>query len=209
MPSSAKTYAAVGAIIVWLSLLLQLYVIIQNRITDVPETIIRFFSYYTVLTNILIAVCFTMVYVKGIGDKSNFFARPNTLSATGVYICIVALTYNVILRFQWAPTGLTRVPDELLHLIIPVIYLIFWSKYVPKQNIQWKSILPWAIYPIVYLGYTLLRGPMAEWYPYPFIDVIKLGYSKVFINSAVVCLVFVVFSVLFIGIAKGMSKRSA
>lgn len=209
MPSSAKTYAAIGAIIVWLSLLLQLYVIIQNRITDVPETIIRFFSYYTVLTNILIAVCFTMVYAKGIGEKSNFFARPNTLTATAVYICIVALTYNVILRFQWAPTGLTRVPDELLHLIIPVIYLIFWSKYVPKQNIQWKSILPWAIYPIVYLGYTLLRGPMAEWYPYPFIDVIKLGYTKVFINSAAVCAVFVVFSILFIGIAKGMSKRSA
>jgi hypothetical protein len=205
----AKNYAGISGVLVWLSLLLQLYVAIQNRIAGIPETIVRFFSYYTVLTNILIAVCFTMVYLKGIGEKSNFFARPNTLTATAVYICIVALTYNLILRFQWAPTGLTRVPDELLHLIIPIIYLIFWIKFVPKQNLQWKSILPWAIYPLVYLGYTLLRGPSAKWYPYPFMDVDKLGYHTVLFNSAMVCVVFVIFSVLFLGIAKMMGKRSS
>jgi hypothetical protein len=209
MQSSTKTYAGIGAVLVWLSLILQLYVAIQNRLAGVPETIVRFFSYYTVETNILIAICFSMVYLKGIAEKGPFFAKPNTLTATAVYICIVSLTYNLILRFLWAPTGLTRVPDELLHLIIPIIYLIFWFKFVPKQNIQWPTILPWAIYPLVYLGYTLLRGPLAEWYPYPFLDVIKLGYSKVLLNSAGVCLVFVAFSVLFIGIAKMMSKRSA
>ncbi|MGG9960489.1 Pr6Pr family membrane protein [Ferruginibacter sp. SUN106] len=209
MQSSTKTFAGIGAVIVWLSLLLQLYVAIQNRIAGIPETIVRFFSYFTVESNILLALCFTMVYKKGITDKGNFFARANTLTAAAVYICIVALTYNLILRFQWAPTGLTRVPDELLHLIIPVIYLVFWFKFVPKQNIQWSTILPWTIFPLVYLGYSLLRGPMAQWYPYPFLDVIKLGYSKVLINSAGVCAVFVAFAVLFIGIAKAMSKRSA
>lgn len=207
--SPVKNYAAISAILVWLSLILQLYVALQNRIAGIPETIVRFFSYYTVLTNILIAVCFTMVYLKGIAQKGNFFSRSNTLTATAVYICIVALTYNLILRFQWAPTGLSRVPDELLHLIIPVIYLTFWVKFVPKQNIQWSTILPWAIYPLLYLGYSLLRGPLAEWYPYPFLDVIQHGYSKVLFNSAMICLVFVLFSVMFIGIAKMMSKRSA
>jgi hypothetical protein len=207
MSFSEKKYAAAGAVIVWLSLALQLYVAIQNRIADIPETIIRFFSYYTVSTNILIAVCFTMVSLKGISVTGNFFAKPNTLTATAVYICIVALTYNLILRFQWAPTGLTRVPDELLHLIIPIIYLFFWIKFVPKQNLQWKSILPWAIYPLVYLGYTLLRGPSAQWYPYPFLDVIKFGYNKVLLNSAAVCGVFMIFSVLFIGIAKWSNNK--
>lgn len=206
--TAAKNYAGVSAVVVWLSLILQLYVALQNRIAGIPETIVRFFSYYTVSTNILIAICFTAVYLKGIGEKNNFFARPNTLTATAVYICIVALTYNVILRFLWAPTGLTRVPDELLHLIIPIIYIIFWIKFIPKQNLQWKNILPWAIYPLLYCGYTLLRGPYAQWYPYPFMDVIKLGYNKVLFNSAMVCLVFVAFAVLFIGIAKMANKRS-
>jgi len=207
--SRVKGFAAAGAIIVWLSLALQFYVIIQNRIAPVPETIVRFFSYYTVLSNLLIAICFTAIAFKGIQETGNFFARPNTLTATAVYICIVALTYNIILRFQWSPHGLARVCDELLHLIVPVLYVIFWLAFVPKQSIKWKHILPWAIYPLVYLAYTLLRGPYASWYPYPFIDVAVHGYHKVLFNSAMVCVVFVVFSVIFIGISKMMAKRPA
>jgi hypothetical protein len=206
--SRVKGFATAGAVIVWFSLALQFYVLIQNRIAPVPETIIRFFSYYTVLSNLLIAVCFTLVALKGISEQGNFFARPNTLTATAVYICIVALTYNAILRFQWAPVGLARVCDELLHLVVPVLYVIFWAAFVPKQSIQWKNILPWAIYPLAYLAYTLFRGPSANWYPYPFIDVDKHGYSTVLFNSAMVCVVFVIFSILFIAISKKMAKRS-
>jgi hypothetical protein len=203
-----KIFAAAGAVILWLSLALQLYVILQNRIAAVPETILRFFSYYTVLSNLLIAVCFTVIAFKGIRTEGNFFARPNTLTATAVYICIVALTYNAILRFLWAPQGLARICDELLHLIVPVIYIIFWAMFVPKRSITWKNILPWAIYPLVYLAYTLLRGPYASWYPYPFIDVNVHGYSKVLFNSGMVCVVFIIFAVLFVGISKMMTKRS-
>jgi hypothetical protein len=207
--SRVKTFAVVGAIIVWLSLALQFYVIIQNRIAPVPETVVRFFSYYTVLSNLLIAICFTVTAFKGISATGNFFARPNTLTATAVYICIVALTYNAILRFQWAPQGLARICDELLHLIVPVLYVIFWAAFVPKGSIQWKHIVPWAIYPVLYLGYTLLRGPYASWYPYPFLDVDKHGYSEVLLNSVIVCVVFIIFSVLFVAISKKMAKRSA
>ena len=208
MPSSTKTYAAVGAFTGWFALLLQLYLIIQNRVASVPETLIRYFSFFTILTNILVAISFSAVCLKGISSEGNFFGRPKTLTAIAVYISIVGLIYNTILRFIWAPQGWDRVADELLHLIIPVVFIIFWVKFVPKQNIEWKNVLPWTIYPIVYLGYTLLRGPSAQWYPYPFIDVITLGYNNVLINSTMVTAVFIIISLLFIGIAKMMSKRS-
>jgi len=60
-----------------------------------------------------------------------------------------------------------------------------------------------------YIHHHKRQTPMAQLYPYPFIDVLKLGYSKVLFNSAMVCVVFIVFAVLFIGIAKMMNKRSA
>jgi len=207
--SSVKIYAAIGAVISWLALLLQLYLIIINRLASVPETIIRYFSFFTILTNILVAISFTLVYLKGITPKSSFFTTPKVLTATGVYITIVGLIYNVILRFQWAPEGWAKLADELLHTLIPIGFIIFWLLFVPKQNIQWKNILPWLLYPLLYIIYTLLRGPSAKWYPYPFVDVINLGYNKVFINSAMVCTVFIFFSLLFVGIAKLVSKRSA
>jgi hypothetical protein len=207
--SSAKTYAAIGASVGWFALLLQLYLIIINRVASLPETIVRYFSFFTILTNLLVAISFTLVYIKGISEKKSFLTRPKTLTATAVYITIVGLIYNIILRFQWAPEGLAKLVDELLHTVIPLFFILFWLKFVPKQNIAWATVLPWTIYPLVYLGYTLLRGSFAHWYPYPFVDVMALGYNKVFVNSAMVCATFIFFSLLFVGIAKMMHKRSA
>ena len=209
MPSSTKIYAAIAAAAGWFALLLQLYLIIVNRVASLSETIVRYFSFFTILTNIIVAISFTLLYLKGIADKGNFFTKPKTLTATLVYITIVGLIYNAILRFIWAPVGMAKLADELLHTIIPIGFIIFWLVFVPKQNIKWKNILPWLIYPLVYLSYTFLRGPSANWYPYPFVDVLTLGYNKVLINSALVCAVFIFFSLLFVGIAKMMSKRSA
>ena len=206
---AVKTYAAIGAAIGWFALLLQLYLIIINRVASLPETIVRYFSFFTILTNFLVAVTFTLVYLKGIAKDGHFLTRPKTLTATTVYITIVGLIYNTILRFQWVPEGLAKVADELLHTVIPIGFILFWLKFVPKLNMQWATVLPWTIYPLLYLGYTLLRGPSAQWYPYPFVDVNQLGYNTVLFNSAMVCVVFIVFSLLFLGIAKIMSKRAA
>lgn len=206
--SSTKTFAAIAAAIGWIALVLQLYLIIVNRTASIPETLLRYFGFFTILTNILVAASLTLVYVKGISENGHFLTRPKTLTATAVYITIVGLIYNVILRFQWAPEGLAKLVDELLHSFIPVLFIFFWIKFVPKQSIQWKNILPWLIYPLVYLGYTLLRGSFAAWYPYPFINVTDLGYEKVVMNSAMVTVAFLVIAVLFAGIAKAMSKRS-
>lgn len=209
MPQSAKTFAAISAAVGWFALLLQLYLIIVNRVASVPETIVRYCSFFTILTNLLVAISFTKVFLKGIDAGNSFFTRPKILTANAVYITIVGLIYNIILRFQWAPEGWAKVADELLHSVIPAAFIIFWLRWVPKQSIQWKNILPWLIYPMAYLVYTLLRGPLAQWYPYPFVDVITLGYSKVFINCIFVTLAFVVVAMLFVGIAKMMTKRSA
>jgi Co/Zn/Cd efflux system component len=205
--SAASIYAAAGAVTGWFALVLQLYLIIINRTAGLPETIVRYFSFFTILTNILAATGFTLLCFKK--EQDSFFTRPKALTATAVYITIVGLIYNTILRFQWAPEGMQRLVDELLHTIIPVGFIIFWIKFVPKQNINWKDIFPWLIYPLLYIVYTILRGSSAKWYPYPFVDVMVLGYNRVFINSGMVCAVFIFFALLFVKIAKMMSKRSA
>jgi len=54
-------FLLIGAVITWLAVLLQFYLTIENRIASIPETIIRFFSFFTILTNTLIAICFTVL----------------------------------------------------------------------------------------------------------------------------------------------------
>jgi len=98
--------------------------------------------------------------------------------------------------------------DELLHSVIPLLFIIQWYLYAPKEGLKWKNIFLWLMYPLLYLIYTLFRGYLSGFYPYPFINVTELGYSRVFINCIGLLIVFLFLSLLFIGIAKLMSKKS-
>ncbi len=85
-----------GAMIGWTAILLQLYLILQNRETSIPETVVRFFSFYTIFTNILVACCFTILLSKPSSQLGQFFSRPKNFTAIAVYISIAGIVYNVI-----------------------------------------------------------------------------------------------------------------
>lgn len=201
-------FLVIITIIGWFAIFLQLYLILINRIASVPETIIRFFSFFTIQSNILVAVSFTYFWLKPKSKWGLFFSKPKSTTAITLYITIVGLVYNTILRFLWAPTGSQKVVDELLHLVVPVLVLIFWIVFVPKKSLEFRNIFPWLGFPAVYLAYTLIRGAFFNFYPYPFIDVILLGYSKVLLNCFFMLLAFFFIGLLLIGSRKIGSRKS-
>jgi hypothetical protein len=176
-------------------------------VASIAETVVRYFSFFTILTNIIVAVCFTMVLINGSSKWYRLILKPTTLTAIAVYITIVGVVYNLILRFLWAPQGLQRFVDELLHSAIPLLFIAFWLLYVPKNNLKWKHSFNWLLYPLFYTLFILLRGSLSEYYPYPFIDVTKLGYVQAFFYGVLLMFAFWFFSLLFIGIGKVISFR--
>lgn len=193
----AKLLLAGICLLSWFALIGQFYLIILNRVTSVPETIIRYFSFFTILTNLLVAICCTILLTNSNSKIKSFFLKQNRLTAIAVYITIVGLVYNFILRFLWNPQGLQWIVDELLHSVIPLLFIVFWLLIVPKGKLHWKSVLAWLLYPLIYLVFVLLRGIPSSFYPYPFIDVDKIGYYKTFINSSGMLLAFLAISILF------------
>jgi len=103
---------------------------IRNRKADVGETIIRFFSFFTILTNLLVAIFATLkLFVKN--DKhTSWLLNYRAETAITLYIVIVGLVYNIIIRFIWNPTGLQMVVDELLHTVIPLLFLGYWIAFL-------------------------------------------------------------------------------
>ena len=198
----------IGAAITWFAVLLQLYLIILNRVESVPETIIRFFSFYTILTNILVAFCFTVLLVKPNSRSGIFFSQPGVLTATTIYITVVGILYNLILRQIWSPVGFQRLADELLHVVIPLLFILYWYFFAPKGGLGWKNAFPWLIYPFVYAVFVLFRGALSGFYPYPFVDANTLGFKKVLLNSVGLFIGFFLLSLLFIVITKAMSKTN-
>jgi hypothetical protein len=201
-----QIYLSVGAFIGWFSVISQFYINIVNSSIPVAEVTIRFFSYFTILTNILVALTFTIILLRPKSRLGGFFSQPRVSTAVTAYITFVWIAYNILLRHLWNPTGLQLIVDELLHSFIPILTILYWLIFVPKSELQWKSILPWMIYPLIYLLYILTRGALSGFYPYPFIDVNDLGYSKVFRNDAGLIMAFMLLSLLFVAIGKLMSK---
>ena len=206
--AGVQIFSTIGAVMAWVAVILQLYLIIVNRTVSISETLLRFFTFFTILSNILVAVCFTVLALKPRIEVSGFFSGAGVLSAVTVYITIVGTVYQFVLRQIWDPQGLQKIVDELLHTVIPAYFILFWFLFARKFTLQWNQILPWLIFPLCYLIIILFRGALAGYYPYPFVNVTKLGYAKVFLNCGMVLIAFLFFSALLVAVAR-VSKKQA
>ena len=196
----------IGAVIGWIAVLAQFVLIIQNRAASVPATIVQFFSYFTILSNIIVACCYTYQLTSK-ATAGGFWGSANTQGAVAVYILVVGIVYNVVLRFLWAPTGAQKWVDELLHLVVPLYFLFYWILFAPKRGIDWRNAGAWLIFPFVYLVYVLIRGAITDLYPYPFLDAYNNGYQKVLVSAFVILLLFLFLSIILIAVAKKMAVK--
>ncbi|HLT24011.1 MAG TPA: Pr6Pr family membrane protein [Ignavibacteria bacterium] len=210
MPLSSKakhTFIVIGAIAGWFAVVFQFILMMINREAGIPETVIRFFSFFTILTNIIVSLCYTGLLMKPGTRMNTYFSNPKVIAAIAVYITVVGLVYNIVLRYMWDPTGLQLVVDELLHSFNPVWFVLFWFLFVDKSELRWKSLIRWLLYPLIYVLYVFGRGALSGNYPYPFLDVPELGYPTAILNAFFVTLVFVFFSAVYVGIGKMMSRK--
>ncbi len=61
---------------------------------------------------------------------------------------------------------------------------------IQKGQLTGRHPFLWLSYPLAYLGYWLIRGPLVGYYPYFFIDVDALGYSGVALWSGALIVFF-------------------
>ena len=74
--------------------------------------------------------------------------------------------------------------DNIVHRTMPVVMVIDWLADPPKSVLTYRRAVIWVIFPLVYAIYSLVRGPIADWYPYPFMNPdLAGGYLGVFAYS--------------------------
>ena len=202
-----KLFTLLLLLLGWFAVITQLKLMVDNRVTALPETLIRFFSFFTILTNIIVATYYSLEFFKVERRWFNSRNKAEILTAVTVYITVVGLVYQILLRHIWNPTGMQRLVDELLHSIIPLLVIIYWIIYENKTVLKWKMIPRWLIYPMVYLVYIILRGHLSGFYPYPFVDVATHGLQQVLINSFFMTLLFLVLSLVLVFVGKRIHSR--
>ena len=202
-PAVRRRFVAVAAVLGWAGLSIQLYLIFYSRWTlgaSLLGGLVSFFSYFTVLSNTLVATVLTCALTSRESAARRWFLQPWVSSGVAVSIAVVGLAYNILLRHLWHPEGWQWLADELMHDVMPLLFLAWWWLCVPKGTLRLRHIALWVIYPLLYFAYALLRGHLLAVYPYPFIDVDKLGYPQVFANAGGLLAGFVVIALLVIAL---------
>ncbi|HXZ10473.1 MAG TPA: Pr6Pr family membrane protein [Paraburkholderia sp.] len=203
-PSLASvSMAALIALIAWLALIAQTDVTIGRMVSrgfGVLDGVERMSSYLTNLTVFASAVCFTCVATRARSPLGRFFRKPPVVTAVVVYMVFVGLAYNALLRHLWTPHGYRSLLNESLHTVIPLLSVLYWVLFVPRFHLTLRQCLLWLIYPLGYVFITLWRGSTTDFYPYPFINVIELGYRQVLLNVTLLILGFLTLMGVFLAI---------
>ncbi len=150
------------------------------------DALVIFLGYFTILSNLFVALTAGAVALA----PDSRLASPMLRGCATTAIVVVGLGYHLLLRQIWDPQGWQWVADNLLHYAVPIVALAHWLWFPPQVRLPKRAPLLWALYPVAYLAYALVRGEWIDAYPYPFIDVPSLGYPRVFANAAGLMLVF-------------------
>lgn len=149
----------------------------------------NFFSFFTIESNVLASIVFLFsAYFTLSGKVSHHLDAWR--GASTLYMVITGIVYALLL------SGLeeslqTPIPwvNFVLHYAFPVVVLLDWFIDRPVFKITLKQGLVWLIFPVAYAIYSLVRGAMIGWYPYPFLNpVTEGGYAKVAIVSLLIAI---------------------
>lgn len=149
----------------------------------------NFFSYFTVLSNVSAVVVLSLLAIEPSRGSSFAIWR----GAATLYMGVTLLVYVTVLLPLDTDVGVSE-PwiDWIIHGIGPLFMIADWLFNKPAGSISWSTFGKWLIFPAVYLVYTLIRGPIVDWYPYPFLDPRSPhSYPEVAIGSVMVLLVMV------------------
>jgi hypothetical protein len=165
------------------------------RGSSLAGRIIRVVSFFTILSNLLSGI--VSAQLAGRPDRDGPGWRPLRLAAL-VGITVTGIVYSTVLAAIHQPNGAAEVTvNTIVHYVVPVLMVAGWLLFGPRPRIDRRAIGWSLLFPVLWLAYTLIRGAIWEWYPYPFVDVTAHGYARVVVNALLVTVVLGVVAALF------------
>jgi hypothetical protein len=169
-------------------------------------------TYYTLFTIESTMIAIVVVAIGGLLALRHPF---DTLGYTSVrlavtsYAIMTAVVYNLLLR-GLPPEGYVgpQWPGEIMHVWFPIYIALDWLFAPGRPAIGWRALWVVVIYPFLWLGFTLIRGSVDGWYPYPFLDPAS-GWGSVLVYIGVITGFVIGVAALLIAYSRWRGRRSA
>ena len=170
-----------------------------------PTVPLNFFSYFTNLSNIIGAGVFLYCAVS----RSRTLTIDLIRGAAFLYLTLTGVVYGILLSGEDLGS-LQPWVNAVIHQIMPLAVVIDWLIDPPSNRLPLSKTLWWLAFPIVYVTYSLIRGAIINWYPYPFFNPAKAGgYGGVAAYSAGIAIFFILLVLAATWIGNRMNQRQA
>jgi hypothetical protein len=202
-PSRAKGWHALTFLLIAVAVSTQLTLVVlghgahadpDGRIAGTPERVLRFFSYFTIQSNLLAAA--TALTLIARPDRDGRTWRVFRIAAI-IGMTITFVTYMAVLRPIVHLEGISKLTDIAFHYVAPPLTVGGWLLFGPWPRIDIASLLRHLAWPFAYLAYVLVLGAITGWYPYPFIDAGKLGYPHALRNALALTVLLLIVGAIF------------
>ena len=204
----ARLYRAVFACAGWFALGLQYGLMLHgNPDRSAGELTLNFFSYFTILSNILVALALTAPAAAPNSRIGRWTLSEGVRAAVAMFIVVVGVVYHFLLAGIWAPQGWALVGNSLLHYVMPIAFVVDWLAFTPKGRLRWIDPAKWLIPVLIYGGWTLLHGGLSGWWPYWFVDADTLGLGKVMVYFAGLLIFFLIVGLIVVAIDRSFGRR--
>ena len=179
----------VTAVVAWVAVVLQFVLVVSGGAildeTNPPGMVTRigrFFAYFTVQSNILVAV--TATQLARDPDRDGRLWRPVRLAAV-VGITVTGVVHFFLLRPLLDLNGADWLADKMLHMVVPLVAIVGWAVFGPRPRITGADIARALAWPLAWLAFTLTVGAASGWYPYPFLDYREEGGAVAVVITSV------------------------
>lgn len=181
--SMPRAAAALIALICWVGLALQFRASYEHT-HGILATLWILARFFTIVSNLALAIGMSLVAA---GKRLS----PAVLGGLTLAILLVGIVYRALLAGLHVLTGGALVANQLLHDVSPLAMLAYWLLFVPRGKLRWSEPWWWSLFPVTYFIYVLGRGQIDHHYPYPFIDLSRLGWEQVALNAAGIAFGFI------------------
>jgi hypothetical protein len=204
------TYRAAAGAFTAICVVMQYWLLVRGEtFAAMAASSVKFFSFFTILTNLLAAVALLLPLIAPHSSAARFLNRPNVRTAITGYIIIVGVVYYLLLSGLSQRQGWQIFFEYMLHYVTPPLFIVDWLAFVDKRDIDRRVVIGSLWYPLVYLIWTLLHGAVTGWYPYPFVDVADLGYPQALINIAGLVFAFLILQAALVGFGRMLARRGS
>lgn len=196
---AARTWHSVVAVLVAAAVVVQVVIALKVsgsphdvstgllRGSSAPGRVIRVLSFFTIQSNLLSGIVSALLAVRP--DRDGPVFRPLRLAAL-FGITVTGIVYSTVLAKIHEPNGAAETfVNDLVHYVIPVMMVLGWLLFGPRPRIDARTAVSSLVFPLAWICYTIVRGAIWKWYPYPFVDVTAHGYVRVALNGVLVLVV--------------------